>query len=201
MEKRISENLSLWLISSFALSMVLTIGVFADGVQGDSYQFWARYTARLSFIFFALSFLAGPLFALWRHGASRWLVLHRRAIGLCFAVTQTVHLVALTLFYVMSEESPLVIILLGGGFGFLMMYAMALTSNDKAVSKLGRQKWHRLHLTGAHVLAATFTYTYLGRVLSDDNAPIYMVLLGVMVLAYVMRVLRFVKTRQQERNA
>jgi hypothetical protein len=38
------------------------------------------------------------------------------------------------------KENPGIITLIGGGFGYVLVYAMALTSNDNAVKKLGLKR-------------------------------------------------------------
>lgn len=56
---------------------------------------------------------------------------------------------------------------IGGGLGFLMMFAMAATSNDAAVKKTGRRAWHRLHGFGQLTLAVVYLVIYLERIVAD----------------------------------
>ena len=56
---------------------------------------------------------------------------------------------------------------LGGGLGFAWVAAMAATSNDAAIERLGRVRWRRLHLAGQILLFGIFAITYAGRVAND----------------------------------
>ena len=91
------------------------------------------------------------------------MLLRRRALGLSFATAHTIHLGALITFHSLAGEFPNAVTLAGGGGAYLMMFAMAATSNDASVRRLGRN-WVRLHKVGIYWLWFIFTFSYAGRV-------------------------------------
>src|SRR5262249_26050645 len=50
--------------------------------------------------------------------------------------------------------------LVGGGFGYVMLFAMVAASTDAAPRRLGRRRWRALHLTGMWTFWGVFTFTY-----------------------------------------
>jgi DMSO/TMAO reductase YedYZ heme-binding membrane subunit len=130
------------------------------GLAGiDYYGYALRVTARVSMTFFLLAYVARP--AVQVLGSGRWLVRHRRYLGLAAALAHTVHF-AYVVAYDRVTETPADMatwVLGGAGFGFFWL--MALTSNDLAVRRLGRA-WRWLHRAGMHYIWVVFFYTFLG---------------------------------------
>ncbi len=196
-----------WFFVATAIASLATVlGPYAIyGLTETGFQLAARYTVRVSFPLFLLAYIARPLAHIWRHNTSRWLLRHRRYLGLSFALAHTVHLGALTAFFVYIGESPSIDTLIGGGGAYLAMFAMAATSNNVSVQKLGTN-WHRLHLIGMHYLWFIFAFSYLGRWMggrgdaTDQNLMLVGVIgttlclgaMGLRVLAYWKR-----QTRRQ----
>ena len=65
------------------------------------------------------------------------LAINRRYFGLSFSISHSVHLVALIYFFYTSNEDPGTVSIIGGGLGYLLMYAMTLTSTDAMVKRIG----------------------------------------------------------------
>ena len=189
--------LTCWLLSVLALSLGLMVWLFVLESSADSVLLWARYTARFAFLLFILSFSASALHYFLTNRVTRQLRRQRRAVGLSFALAHMIHLIALISFFVTSGEAVDAATLIAGGFGYVMVIAMALTSNDKAVQKLGAKGWHRLHWWGAHYIALVFTITYLGR-LADGRLGdvVASILVAVMLAAYALRGAHFVSRRR-----
>lgn len=137
--------------------------VAIGGWSEDALQLASRYTARFAFLVFVPVYAASSLHRLWPSSRTRALVRGRRALGLAFAAAHGVHLAALTAYQITVARVPDPPTLVVGGGAFLMMFAMAATSNDAAVRRLGRN-WRRLHRTGVHWLWLVFTFSYAGRV-------------------------------------
>lgn len=161
-----TRQIPYWL---FAVTMVAGLATIVGplvlfGVSEQGWQLAARYTVRVSFPLFLLTYLARPLTTLWRTDTSRWLLRNRRYLGLSFALAHTIHLAALTSYFIFLDTIPNAATLLGGGLAYALMFVMAATSNDKSVSLLGRN-WTRLHTIGIHFIWFLFTYLYLGRLL------------------------------------
>ncbi len=184
-----------WLFAvTLVASLATVIGPLAlFGVSDRGLQLAARYTVRVSFPLFLLAYLAGPLVSLWRTNLAHWLQKNRRYIGINFAIAHTIHLGALTGYFVFMGVSPDAATLIGGGLAYVLMFAMATTSNDRSVRKLGTN-WRRLHSVGLHYLWFIFLITYMGR-LSEGEAggrPEDLVVVGVVGsgLAFIALALR-----------
>lgn len=134
------------LVVAVSAAGLATLGV---GEEGD--RFVIRWTGRTSTVFFALAFSASAAVRLWRTEATAWLRRNRRYVGVSFATSQTVHLLGLFALaaaqpeFRASVDVPTIIV---GGMAFFFTFAMALTSSDAAVRRLGPW-WHRLHGVGA----------------------------------------------------
>lgn len=139
-----------------------------------------RVTARIAFVFLMLAYIARPVRMLLgnvsatRNLVRAWLQ-HRRYLGLAMALAHTVHAgYVLALPLVLGMELELGIII-GGGLAFVLMWAMAATSNDASIRALGKN-WRRLHLLGLHYLWLIFMFSFAGRIFVEDADPIYAVL-------------------------
>ena len=139
---------------------------------GDSrthdWQLAASWTARVGFPIFLITYSASSLYRVFPGQATRAILRNRRYWGLGFAITHSVHLYALIVYLRVSGTPVETPTLIGGGFAYVMLYAMALTSNNWAMERLDRN-WKRLHRIGIHSLWAVFIFTYLGRALSADH--------------------------------
>lgn len=159
-----------WLFATTVVASLATVigPLILFGVSERGLQLAARYTVRVSFPLFLLAYLTGPFVALWRTNLTRWLQKHRRYIGLSFAIAHTIHLGALTGYFVFIGVSPDAATLIGGGLAYALMFAMAATSNDWSVKKLGAN-WRRLHSVGLHYLWFIFLITYMGRLSGGEG--------------------------------
>lgn len=170
---------------------VLALAAVAAGLlQGESPTeqalLAARYTARAGAILFLLPFLIGPVARMWRTPLILALRQRRRHLGLGFALAHFIHLGALTSFFVVSGESPGLQTIVFGGFGYLLIGLMALTSNDASMRMLGRN-WQRLHLFGIYYVWFIFTFSYFGRLGDPDRFWIGAVGLPVLLAALALR--------------
>ena len=114
---------------------------------------------------------------------TRWLLANRRYIGLSFAVSHVAHgllIVELArrfpdVFWPHVDWTALVF----GGFGYVVIAALTLTSNDYAVVRLGTHVWRRLHTAGIYYLWFIFVVTYGGPATSSSfHALMTLVFLG-----------------------
>lgn len=146
----------------------------------------ARYTARFAFALFLPVYVASAWRRLAPSAASRFVLAHRRALGLAFASAHTVHLAALTGALRAAGETPDAATLVGGGGAYLLTFAMAATSSDAAVRRLGRH-WRTLHRVGVHWIWFVFAFSYAGRVAGGDAffVPFLALALGALGLRLV----------------
>jgi DMSO/TMAO reductase YedYZ heme-binding membrane subunit len=158
--------------SSLALVGMTAFLLAIYGTHEEGVRVVVRATARTSLIYFAAAFAASGLRRLWRAPLSAWLLRNRRYIGLSFAVSHAIHLGAiLTLAATVPGFAANVsrVTAIGGGFGYVLIAGMVLTSNDTTVRRLGRRRWRALHLLGMWVVFGIFVSSYLGRALHNPN--------------------------------
>ncbi|NCF43891.1 MAG: hypothetical protein GWP70_03605 [Proteobacteria bacterium] len=140
-----------------------------------------RVTARLGFALLLVAYVSRPFFQL--SGWGRELLLLRRYVGLSAALSLTVHFGYVVTYLRVSGEPLDLLTVSFGGAGFVLAWAMTLTSSRAAQQKLGTY-WRRLHLTGMHYLWLIFMQTFVGRVLAGDSAWAEgMAVLGLVALA------------------
>jgi DMSO/TMAO reductase YedYZ heme-binding membrane subunit len=151
------------------ISAVLTLAsialLAAAGVSEASVRIWVRATARASIALFLLAFVARPLLQLTHSSVSRWLVANRRYLGVSAAYAQLLHGAALVLLFTrFVKYEPDLTGLIGGGLGFALYFAMALSSSDAAVAALGKRTWKALHTLGAYWVWFIFALTNWGNI-------------------------------------
>ena len=147
-----------------------------------------RVTALLSLSFFLCAFIASPLRDVRPGPAADWLVENRRYLGLSFAVSHFFHLAAIAELVRITARPPSAVTLVVGGFGYVLLLAMAATSSDAAVAWLGARRWRRLHSFGLHYLWLVFTLTLLDSVARSSVAAITeLALVAAMVLRVTVR--------------
>ena len=160
-----------------------------NGAGEDGLRVVVRATARTSVILFAAAFAASCLRGLWRAPLTAWLVRCRRQVGLAFAWSHALHLAAiLGLVFSVPSYAPTVspVTILGGGTGYVLIGAMAATSTDAAVKRLGQRRWRALHLTGLWVVFVIFAQSYVPRALANPN---YIAPAALLLAALVVRLL------------
>lgn len=157
----------LWPIGAAAVGVV---GIFLATMQLDTsgLERWLllnRYLARFSFLFFVAIYAASPLASLMPGGATSSLIRIRRSLGLGYALIMAAHVCAIGAYQMTAgSESIDIVAGIGGGTGFVLIGALAATSNDNAMRRLGVRNWKRLHTGTLHWLWVIYTVTYLGRV-------------------------------------
>lgn len=149
------------------LAAMLT-GLIAAILPIDGWELAARWTARVGFPLFLLVYLASSLARLWPGGWRKSVLRDRRFWGLGFAACHTVHLFALAKFLKLGHQTREPQTLIPGALAYVLLYAMAATSSDAAMRKLGRN-WKRLHTAGIHYLWLIFTLTYAIRVVDPET--------------------------------
>jgi hypothetical protein len=119
-----------------------------------------RATARTSLVFFLMAFTASALWKLWPGPWSRWQLRNRRYLGLSFATSHTIHLMAIVgiarvdprQFWEDNGTWSLAI----GGLAYAFIFALAATSFDRSVNWLSARSWKILHTVGTYYIWLTF---------------------------------------------
>ena len=161
-------------IVTFLSLAALIWAIFSYGQSAEAAQAMTRFTARVSLFLFALAFSASALHKLLRSDATAELLRKRRQFGISFAISHTIHLLAIIVFFSLTGEEAPMLTLIFGGLAYLLIYAMAFTSNDWSVKKLGAKNWKLLHKIGVFYVWGIFFITYLRRLLPakiDEPRP------------------------------
>lgn len=193
-------HLSAWrlpLFIGFILLLSTAIQIVQQGVNEDFIRAMMRVTARCSIVLFIAAFSASSLAYLWPSQPSKWLKANRRYVGLSFALSHFYYLFYLVLLISlyprewMTQVPLLVVILALTGYVFLV--AMTITSFKGPRVRLGEANWRRLHLTGMYVIWLIFVETYAA---AGMKHSIYLVAVGVLLLAWGLRWLKWWRIRQ-----
>lgn len=152
----------------FRATTLLLVAVIVGALTGyglsiEGAQAATRYTARLSFLIFALVFSISAWHHFWRNELSATLLANRRRLGLTFAYAHFVHLACVGIYVGLSGARPQPLRLAGGVMAYLLLTATVATSNDTAVRKLGHRRWKQLHTVGLYYLWFVFFMTYFPR--------------------------------------
>jgi sulfoxide reductase heme-binding subunit YedZ len=149
----------------FVACAVVAASIALAGAGAPGWRAAARHTAQLALPLYLVAFLASSIVRLWPGARTRALLARRRALGLAFATAHFVH--GGTIFVLARFDdtvfAPRTALYLGA-FGFVLVAAMAATSNDAAQRWLGGRAWRGLHRTGQLYLFAIFLSTYAGRI-------------------------------------
>jgi len=162
---RLTGVLSL-LLSVMALYLLSVQGWDAEGIR-----LVIRATARTSLVLFVLAFTASAMVELLPSEAARWQRRNRRYLGVSFAVSHLIHLIAIlalasidqVLFWKLTNINTIVL----AGTAYLFVAAMAATSFDRAAAWLGPRKWRLLHLLGGWYIWISFAVAVGKRVPLD----------------------------------
>jgi hypothetical protein len=153
------------LLAWAALGLALLAGtvVSAHGLGEAGVRALLRATAASSVVLFAAAFAASSLHRLLRRPATAWLLRNRRWVGLSMALSHTVHLgaiVTLATVWPAAGAAIPVATRTAGSLGYLVLAALVVTSNDRAVARLGVRRWRLLHRAGAWILWLVFVLSY-----------------------------------------
>ena len=175
------------LLIGLVLSVAAVGAGFAAGANHlEGALLVARWTSRVGVPVFLTAYLASTLLRLSKNSLTSALVQRRRQWGLAFAWTHSVHLVALTYFLNIAGTPPDLIAILGGGLAYVMIYVMALTSNNWSVRILGK-RWKHIHRFGIHYIWFIYLFTYAGRLAEQELFHVGVIGSGLFLVALALR--------------
>jgi len=110
----------------------------------------------------------------WPNAATAWLLRNRRQLGVSYASSHLVHLIAILALAGWTAQGfvtlrPMTTIV-GGGIAYVFLALMTITSFDRTAAWLGPGNWRRLHVTGAYYNWSIFALSFLPRAFT---APVY----------------------------
>ncbi|CAN5512190.1 hypothetical protein BH10PSE6_BH10PSE6_09100 [soil metagenome] len=190
---RLTGLLSLLLV---AMSLYF-LATHAGDVEG--LRLVIRSTARTSLVLFAMAFSAAAMAELMAGSATRWQRRNRRYLGVSFAVSHAIHLVALIalartdaeLFWTLTNPANIAL----AGTAYVLLAAMTATSFDRTASWLGPRQWRLLHLVGGWYIWISFAVA-IGKRL--PQGPIYW---AMMALVLAVGIVRLVAMSRRSRRA
>jgi DMSO/TMAO reductase YedYZ heme-binding membrane subunit len=183
------------LVLSAVLSVVIIVVAFLFAPADASLRsaepagfllLWTRYSAHLAFAFLIIAFSASTLKRVSNNALSTYLMRHRRQVGLGFATAHFAHLTALSLYLTGLEGFSVDASTAVAGFGYVVLLALTLTSNDWSVKQMGPVAWRRLHTTGINILMLYFFVAFSAKLLTEGDA-IYAVYTMTTALAVITK--------------
>ncbi len=182
------------MFSSFLLSLLLAGYFLVIMSSEDGPLLWARYSANLSFIYLFAAFSASALNLRFNNQITKFLLRNRRYFGLSFALAHSFHLAALIYFFSGTNDEPSMVSIVGGGLGYLLMYAMAFTSTDKMVRRVGIKNWKLLHTVGINYLVIAFLFAFISSIFQKEIYSIYTIFTFAVLTIWTLKLMN--KARQ-----
>lgn len=173
--------------ASLAL-LLMTAAIFlVAGIGEAGLRMLIRATARTSLVLFLAAFVASSLRQLWPMPATRWLLTNRRYVGVSFAVSHFLHLLAIVALAVTVPEFEIsTVTLIGGGMAYVFIAAMVATSFDRTTAWLGPRRWRLLHTAGMYYVWIIFVNSYVPRALIES--PAYLPFAASLLVALGLRI-------------
>jgi DMSO/TMAO reductase YedYZ heme-binding membrane subunit len=172
------------------------------GTDSEATQLALRTTARVSFAWFMLAFIASPLRELRSSRFSDWLMLRRRALGVIFGLSMSIHVCfILRLFVLHAPERPPMVTdadFFIGIPGLVLVALLTITSLDALKQRMGPVAWQRLHTTGIWVVWSIFFLCLVdsvGRKATNHPVLAYYTFIAVLLLGVGLRVLAALRRR------
>jgi DMSO/TMAO reductase YedYZ heme-binding membrane subunit len=184
----------IWLFSVLCSLAVMGISgivppegtLLASDEPSGFFLLWTRYSAHLAFLFLLVAFLTSTARRRWRHPVTRVLMNYRRQLGLGFATAHAFHLAALTLLLLNLEGFSVTASLAVAAFGYAVTTALAVTSNNWSVRRLGVKRWRLLHTTGINILMLYF-FVAFSAALIQKGGTVYVVYVLAIIGAVVAK--------------
>jgi methionine sulfoxide reductase heme-binding subunit len=192
MDRKSSFELQGWSLVAVAAAVLslMAVGLVLASPDVAGVRDVIRWTARTSLLLFLLTFTASAAWRRWPSAWTRWQLANRRYLGLSFAVSHGVHLVAILVFAHLApmafDQASNPQTRFVGEIGYAFILAMVATSFDTTAAWLGRRAWKILHTTGVWYLWLVFLLSYASRAVHD---PHYWIGVGAVLAALAVRTL------------
>jgi methionine sulfoxide reductase heme-binding subunit len=190
MDRKSSLKLQGWPLVAAAAAvlclMAVGVALASPGVVGV--RSVIRWTARTSLVLFLLTFTASAAWRRWPSAWTRWQLANRRYLGVSFAVSHGLHLIAILAFAHLApmafDQASNPQTRFVGEIGYAFIFAMTATSFDTTAAWLGRRAWKVLHRTGTWYLWFVFLLSFASRAVHN---PRYIVGVAAVLVALAVR--------------
>lgn len=187
----------LLVLISLAVAAMCAAIVAALGPGQEAAHAVVRWTARTSFVLFALTYVARPAVQLRPSPLAKGILARRKWIGLGFAVSHLAHLAGIIAIAwpdpaaFVRSQSPAILVAVAT---YIALFAMAITSIDGVRRRMSRPAWNGLHKVGIHLAWVSFASTYVGRAI---RSPGYIAPAAVVIAIAIVRAAAFVRARRR----
>lgn len=193
MRLRIEPFLYAIIAAIAALFLGYTLG--KDAMEQAIYM--TRGTARVGLPLVLMIYTAPAFYKLWQNQWTRWLMQNRRSLGLSFALSHTVHLLAIFNYLRLPGSVPAAPHEIAG---YVLIYAMAFSSNSYSIKALGTW-WKRLHAVGIQLIFVTYLIGYASSLAEPERRPLGVVVVPLLVAALGIRLAAWLKGRSAKAEA
>ncbi|MEE3507575.1 hypothetical protein QN399_15105 [Pseudomonas sp. 10C3] len=191
--KRITEpNPIAWTVAGIAFVSCVAVILSALAIVGftdKAFVYSIRVIVKFAFMFFAMSYIAAPLYRVSSSRVTAFLMRHRATTGATFAVCQLMAAVCVgfiwfNYFYIIEAISSPVERVLGLivlGWIFLML----LTSNKTVRQALSVHAWGKLQKYGMMVIWIAYLLDYGRRTI--EWSPVFGIFVAILLAIFVLR--------------
>ncbi len=168
--RRQNSRLAILGMTALTLAAAILRAVVTLGTGEESVRLVIRQTANISMVLFCTAFTASALLRLMPSPLTHSLMRNRRWIELSFALSHLVHLLAvLYLSATVPDFEAKTTTVIFGGLAYVFIAALAATSFDGAVKRLGARNWKRAHTVGTYYIWLIFALSYFGRAAESSS--------------------------------
>jgi len=168
------------------------------GSDSDATELALRTTARVSFVWFMLAFVASPLQRLRASPVTAWLLSRRRAFGVIFGLSMSIHVGFILRLYALHApvRPPMVndADFFIGVPGLVMVALLTISSVAALKRQLRPVAWQRLHTTGIWLVWAIFFLCLVdsvGRKTTAHPVLAYYTFIAVLLGGMMLRLLAY----------
>lgn len=185
------------IVGAVVIALILIVTMDAMTADGpiEGIRVIIRATARTSFVLFALAFTASAAHHFWPNAWTRWQRRNRRHLGVSFALSHFVHLLAIV---ALGRADPAALAAeanastwIFGGLAYVFIALMAATSFDSTARLISPRAWSVLHTVGGYYIWLIFANNYFLRAVAIPAyipfAAVIVFMLGVRIAAAVSR--------------
>ncbi len=168
------------------VSITFSVIFYREGFSEGGMRLAIRWSAKYSFMLFALAFAASGIHLWFRQSFSYWLRMNRKYLGISFALVHLIHLFCLGIlqayFHPVFQKAA-AFSLFSGGMAYFFTILMLITSFPAGARQVSPTRWKMLHTFGGYWILVIFSSSYIKRTLNDWSYWPY-VLVIVLVLAF-----------------